>query len=204
MDAIGAKLSGSPVLHADETGVRCMGKTHWLHVVSNEELTLYSHSPRRGLEGIRVAGVLPEYSGQLMHDFWGAYDKLEHCEHLRCNAHLLRELKACAEDKHRWATELSDILVEMKQARDQALRDDKDRVAGKRRRELEARYDEWITQGLAKHPVKPKSSGRRGRAKQSREHNLLKRMESKKAEILGFLHEIRLPLTTTSPSETYG
>ncbi len=107
-------------------------------------------------------GVLPEYRNKLMHDFWGAYDKLEHCEHLRCNAHLLRELKSCAEDGHQWAAELSGALITMKQARYQALREEK-------------------------------PPGKKGRVKQSREHNLLKRLKKKKAEIIAFLHDPSLP-----------
>ena len=193
VDEIAAKLSAAAVLHADETGIRCNGKTHWLHVVSDEATTHYSPSPKRGLEGIRVSGVLIDYTGRLMHDFWAAYDKLEHCKHLRCNAHLLRELKACAEDGHPWASELSGTLVEMKKARDEALQNQHTSVSAERRRELEARYDEWIKKGLQKHPQVSKPSGRRGRAKQSREHNLLKRMESKKDEVILFLHEIEQP-----------
>jgi len=193
IEQITAELSAAAVLHADETGIRCEGKTQWLHVVSNEELTLYSHSAKRGLEGISAAGVLPSYDKKLMHDFWGAYDRLEHCQHLRCNAHLLRELKACAEDGHRWASELSGTLVAVKKARDEAVKSEIPTVPEERRRELESRYDKWIKEGLRKHPVVAKPSGRRGRGKQSLEHNLLKRLESKKGEVLGFLHEIELP-----------
>ena len=186
-------LSQAPVLHADESGVRCAGKTHWLHVASTAAHTLYSHSAKRGIEGISAAGVLPDYSGKLMHDFWGPYDKLEHCEHLRCNAHLLRELKACAEDGHRWAKELAATLVAMKQKRDEALHNGSPCVAKRRRTELEARYDRWIRQGLRVHPAVVKTQVKRGRAKQSAEHNLLMRLRDKKDEVLGFLREIALP-----------
>jgi transposase len=149
---IAIALSQAPVLHADETGVRCAGKTHWLHVASTEGLTLYSHSAKRGMEGLSVGAVLPEYRGKLMHDFWGPYDKLEHCAHLRCNAHLLRELKACAEDGHQWAEELAATLVAMKQARDQALQSGSPRVVKRRREELEARYDQWIKKACVPTP----------------------------------------------------
>ena len=94
-----AALIQAPVLHADETGVRCEGKTRWLHVVSNATHTLFSYSPKRGEEGIKVRQVLTEFSGNLIHDFWGAYDTLA-CTHSRCNAHLLHELTACVEDGH--------------------------------------------------------------------------------------------------------
>ena len=83
-------LSQASALHADETGVRCTGKTHWLHVASTATHSFFSHSPKRGTEGFSAAGILPGYQGILVHDFWGAYDQLS-CDHSRCNAHLLRE-----------------------------------------------------------------------------------------------------------------
>ena len=190
---IATALSQATVLHADETGIRCTGKTHWLHVASTAGLTLYSHSAKRGMEGLSAAGVLPQYGGKLMHDFWGPYDKLEHCKHLRCNAHLLRELKACAEDGHQWAAELATTLVAMKQARDEALESQVSCVAKRRRKELEARYDHWIDEGLRVHPTVEKTRVKQGRAKQSTEHNLLKRLRDKKDEVLGFLREVKLP-----------
>ena len=193
LEAITARLKQARVLHADETGIRCTGKTHWLHVLCSETHTLYSHSAKRGIEGISATAVLPGYNGRLMHDFWGPYDKLEHCEHLRCNAHLLRELKACAEDRHRWASELTSTLVAMKQARDEARQSEQKAVPKKRRRELEARYDHWVKKGLSEHPAVGKPIGQRGRAKQSTEHNLLNRLESKKREIIAFQHDISLP-----------
>ena len=89
--------------------------------------------------------------------------------------------------------ELARTLVEMKQARDEALEKERSAVPGGRRRELEARYGKWLRQGLKKHPYIEKPSGQRGRGKQSTEHNLLRRLESKQSEVLGFLHDIELP-----------
>ena len=74
MDEIRDILIQSPVLHADETGVRCCGKTHWLHVVSTASHSLFTYSPKRGVEGFSVGQVLPHFSGTLVHDFWNPYD----------------------------------------------------------------------------------------------------------------------------------
>jgi transposase len=76
VDEIRGTLIAAPVLHADETGVRCAGKTHWLHVASTATHSHFSHSSRRGAEGFSAANILPHYHGILVHDFWGAYDKL--------------------------------------------------------------------------------------------------------------------------------
>lgn len=193
VDEIATRLKQEQVLHADETGIRCAGKTHWLHVLCSETLTHYTHSARRGLEGILASGVLPGYKRRLMHDFWGPYDHLQGCKHSRCNAHLLRELKACIEDGHRWAKEITSVLMAMKSARDEALKNKRQTVPRTRRGELNERYDEWVRKGLREHPEVEKPEGKRGRAKQSTERNLLKRLESRKSEIIAFLHDLRLP-----------
>jgi transposase len=40
--AIKAALRRTPVLHSDETGVRCGGKLAWVHVASTSQLTHYA------------------------------------------------------------------------------------------------------------------------------------------------------------------
>ena len=47
VDRIAGILRTSARLHADETGVRCAGSTHWIHVARSEPHTLFSHSPKR-------------------------------------------------------------------------------------------------------------------------------------------------------------
>ncbi len=185
-------LSQAPVLHGDETGVRCVAKTHWLHVVSNATHTLYSHSPKRGLEGFAVADVLPGYIGTLVHDFWSPYDILE-CDHSRCNAHILRELKACVEDGHVWAENIILALLAMKQATDEARQNGIKVIATKERKRLERQYDTWVAAGLKAHPEQLRSTGKRGRVKQSTEYNLLKRLRDKRKEVLRFLHDLQVP-----------
>lgn len=192
VDEIRDALKSVPVLHADETGVRCVGKTHWLHVVSTATHTLYSHSPKRGVEGFAEAGVLPGYTRILVHDFWGPYDTLE-CEHSRCNAHLLRELKAFAEDGHSWAEHLSGTLLVMKKAADEASQNGNTEIAATQRQRLEGVYDKWVRAGLKAHPEELKPTGRRGRLKQSPEYNLLKRLRDKREEVLRFLHDLSVP-----------
>lgn len=189
---IRTSLTQAPVLHADETGVRCVGKTHWLHVVSSAARTLYSHSPKRGVEGFAAGQVLPNYQGNLVHDFWSPYDTLD-CAHSRCNAHLLRELKACVEDGHRWAENLILALLAMKQAADQARADGEKPIPAARRTHLLSDYDRWVDIGLKAHPERHQPSGKRGRIKQSVETNLLRRLRDKREEVLRFMNDLQVP-----------
>lgn len=193
LDRIASVLRSSPRLHADETGVRCAGQTQWVHVASTETHTLYGHSPKRGREGFAAADVLPGYSGNLIHDFWGAYDTLEHCIHSRCNAHLLRELTSFAEDGQDWAQGLITALLAMKKAADEARQRERSRISPAKLKTLKADYNHWVSSGLAAHPEVEKPSGKRGRAKQSKERNLLLRMKGKRAEVLRFAEDLSVP-----------
>src|SRR3954467_13218898 len=56
-------LSESELVHVDETGLRVAGRLHWLHVASSPRFTVLVCHPKRGMEGIDAAGVLPGFTG---------------------------------------------------------------------------------------------------------------------------------------------
>jgi len=66
-------LQNEPIIHNEETGVRVEGKLHWLHVTCTPYLTYYSMQRKRGKIGIYDIGILPEFNGISVHDFWGPY-----------------------------------------------------------------------------------------------------------------------------------
>ena len=106
------ELLDSPVNHADESGVRVGKKLHWLHVVSNGKWTYYHPHPNRGRKAIDAAGLLPQYKGVLVTDFWKSYLNLD-SEHAFCCAHLLRECQGII-DNHGgvWAADMQALLRE--------------------------------------------------------------------------------------------
>ena len=63
----------------------------WLHSLSTADRTLYHIDSKRGSEAIERMGILEDFKGILVHDFWQAYLSLD-CEHAICNAHIVREL----------------------------------------------------------------------------------------------------------------
>ena len=118
IEKIKESLLVSPVLNKDETGVR-VGKTlHWFHVLGNKTHTLYFSHKKRGNDADKEMGILPAYSGVLVHDHLkGLYDFA--CGHAECNAHILRYLKAAIEGKKRkWAEDMIKLLLEAKAAVD--------------------------------------------------------------------------------------
>ena len=139
------------------------------HVVSNATHPLFSYSPKRGDEGIKPSQVITEFSGNLFHDFSGAYDVLE-CTHSRCNDHLLRELTACIEDGHPWAENVITALLAMKQTADQARAKDEKMIDPAHRARLQKPDDHWVAIDLQAHPEQHKSPNKQGilgRVKQS-------------------------------------
>ncbi len=85
------RLQKSSVIHSDETGMRAKGKNHWMHVVSNDALTHYHFDFHRGKEAIERAGILPNYTGTVIHDRFSPYFNYSF-SHGLCNVHILREL----------------------------------------------------------------------------------------------------------------
>jgi transposase len=82
----------SAVLHADETGWRVNGRTHWLWCFAGRDLTYYQIDASCGAPAL-AKFFQEQFAGTLVSDFWSAYDALAVGDRQRCWVHLLRELK---------------------------------------------------------------------------------------------------------------
>jgi len=89
---IQAEAMTSAVLHADETGWRVNGKTHWLWCFSTPQLTFYMIDRSRGSPALRKF-FQEEFNGILISDFWGAYNAVLCRKRQMCLVHLLRDLE---------------------------------------------------------------------------------------------------------------
>jgi transposase len=123
------RLADAEVAHFDETGLRVAGRLQWVHSASSGKYVLITVHPKRGVEAMDAAGVLPRFTGVAVHDGWAPYDTYAQARHARCNAHLLRELQAVL-DHHNatggqgtwcWAEQAADALCTMKRLVDEAL-----------------------------------------------------------------------------------
>jgi transposase len=179
-------LAASPVLHADETGIRICGKTEWLHVLSTEGSTYLWASDHRGGKAIEEMQVLGRYTGTLIHDCFGSYFSLD-CEHGLCNAHLLRELNFFSEEKgHQWAARMQNLLL-------QALKDPQAKSA----RGWKQNYTRILNEARSEHPYTParRRKKQRGRSARPAVNNLIERFEKHKDSILRFIFEQPVPFT---------
>ncbi len=188
-------VNADGVKHLDETGMRINGRTQWLHVLSTAGLTFYRTSERRGslLAGLR---------GLLVHDHWAPYFTLQGVQHALCHAHHLRELEAVAHlDGAAWAGRLQRLLQRanrvMHSVRQRAIPLPRSLLM-----RLERRYDQVLEAALAEYAAQPPlPSGRRGRPKRCKGHNLALRLERRRAEALRFLHDAKVPFTNNQAEQ---
>lgn len=196
-------LLASPVLHSDESGLRVNGKNHWLHVASTPSATLYTVHAKRGKEAINDAGILPKYEGTSIHDGWASY-WLYDCSHGLCNVHHERELCAVTENTDQpWAKEMGDLLHEIKKAVEASVLSGQTQLDSAVLADFESRYDKTIQQGMLLNPPPVPSSAdkKRGKVKQSKEKNLLDRLDQNRSAVLRFMHDFRVPYSNNQAEQ---
>jgi transposase len=175
--SVRAELAAADVLGGDESGLRVDGRLRWLHAARADELTLLTVSERRGVAGMREAGVLPALRPDtvLVHDGWAPYREFD-VTHALCAAHLLRELTAAADvaGQAGWASAMDRLLCEI----NDTVRAGRDAGADGLHPSLLAtythRYQQIVEAGWAANPDHP--PGQRGKRKRPKHVNLLDRV----------------------------
>ncbi|MDP2660023.1 MAG: IS66 family transposase, partial [Dehalococcoidia bacterium] len=191
--AIKRGIEGAGVAHFDETGMNVGGKTSWLHVASTASLTFYAVEEKRGREAMDKIGLLPDFKGRAIHDGLPSYWQYGQCEHGLCNAHHLRELTFVEEQLTQpWAKDLKELLLEMKQAVDDARGRGLAQLSGGVKQEFAARYDGILEVGLKANPP-PERTGKRGRPKRGKVGSLVDRLREHKGATLAFTEDFVVP-----------
>ena len=180
-------LLASPTVHSDESGIRCQGKLHWLHVTSNALYTYLFVHKRRGKEAIESdQSILTRFFGRLVHDCWSSYFNLAQLKHAVCGAHLLRELQALVENSSKWAVDFQSFLFKTYKTSIQ------DRIAN--RTAIEMEFDAIIVQA-EKEELIPTKTGKKGKLKRTKGRNLLERLHKYKEAVLAFAFDAEVPFT---------
>ena len=185
-------LSGSDVLHADETGVNVAGDRQWLHCAGNDKWTYFTVHKKRGFEAMEAADILPHFNGILCHDHWKTYFRF-HCLHALCNAHHLRELtRAFEQDRQQWAGRMHALLRLINRATHQA-----DGVLNDKEQQKYLRYYHRILGAGEREcpPPTPPEKDKPGRLKRSKARNLLERLGDYQDDVLRFMRDIRASFT---------
>jgi transposase len=192
-EAIKKQLRVSGCVGFDESGAYVNGDREWFHVASAPNLTWYGVHKNRGLKAMDCFGILPEFKGVAMHDFYSSYFKYD-LEHVLCNAHLLRELIFEYEEMgQKWAGFLIDLLVKAKKDVDNCKEGNRKSVSKQITETYSQSFDRIIQSGLRKNPLQPGKPNQRGRPAQSSARNLLDRLKKFKGAYLMFMYDFRIP-----------
>ncbi len=202
VQAIAQAVQASSVVHADETGIRITGKLHWLHCAVTATLTWLAPHAKRGTSAFEALGLLQGVKGVLVHDGLISYKGLD-CTHSLCNAHHIRELVYVHEQENEkiwdpWAQEMIALLL-------QAL-GEVDLAGGPltqaRQAWFEGQWSELLQRGEEFNPQTQRTGmsqdvglGSRGRLKQSKAANLLKRLRDYRQDVWRFMREDGVPFT---------
>jgi hypothetical protein len=178
---IQAQALDSAVLHADETGWRVNGQSHWLWCFTTRDLTFYIIDRSRGSPALKRI-FKKEFAGVLVTDFWSAYNAVVCAHKQKCLPHLLRDIKR-TQHYHRPGGDWPAFSKQLKRLIRDAIR------LSKRRRELPAerfasrrRRLEGRLQELLARPWEERHARR-----------LVKRLRRHRSELFTFLDHPEVP-----------
>ena len=197
VEAIFQVLLDSYVNNCDETGFRVEGALFWLHSVCNALFTYLCVQKKRGAEGMRAIGFLPEYTGIIVTDCLGAYWKFPQLSHALCNAHLLRELRGIYENdpSQTWAKDLRVLLQQMDHCRNEAMRAGQAALSQETVELFQSKYNEILKNAAEANPIPPRKLSQCGKTPKGKVRSLIDRMVEHSSEILLFLEDFRIPFS---------
>lgn len=192
-DELKNELLNQKAINFDETGYYFNTKRNWLLSASTKNLTYYHPHTKRGSEAMDSMGILPNFKGIAIHDFWKSYLTFN-CSHALCNVHHLRDLIFCHEQEgSAWAQKMKDFLLDVKTEVDKAKQDEKTSLELYQIIKFKQQYNEILKEGQKEHPPPKKEKGKRGRQKKSKSRNMLERFDEYQNEILTFMNNFDVP-----------
>lgn len=181
------------VVGFDETGFRVLATRIWLHSYSTDKYAYYEVHAKRGQEAMDDIGILPDFKGIAVHDFWKSYYTYC-CEHALCNAHILRDLIFIKERfEQPWAEELIRLLLKMKAAKEKAIEQGKSCFSRPTLQKYRDQYQQIIQKGFDLNPFKPPEKKSKGRYAKPPPRNLLNRLNDYKEDVLRFFTDFKVP-----------
>jgi len=188
-EVIKSKIVEQKVAHADETGMRVLGKLHWLHTATTLLYTyLFIHEKRGAIALESNKSILNRLTGWLVHDCWSSYFSFKGFKHAICGAHILRELEGLVERREsKWPKVFKAFLMMVYEMPFE------ERV--KRRKQIEDRYSLICNIGEKEEPPPKKTKGKRGRYKRTKGRNLVERLIREQHAVLAFAFNKNVPFT---------
>jgi len=192
-DRLKELLTYHQVVGFDETGFRVSAKRQWLHSYSTDKHAYYEVHQLRGYQAMKDIGILPDFRGIAVHDFWKSYFRFD-CRHASCNAHLLRDLIFIKERfEQPWAKQLIDFLINLKTLKENAIAAGKTTFSKATFKKYRSQYDTLVQKGFLVNPFKPPEEKTKGRYKKTPPRNLLERLRDYADDVLRFFQDFQVP-----------
>jgi transposase len=196
LDTLKDRLVSSALLHVDETFDQVGTDTMWFHVATNELYTFLVASMTRGRSAPDEAGVLPDYTGVMVHDRLAMYFAYDQATHAICLAHITRELAAVGIGWDQgWANDMAALLLEMNTAAHGARDKGKHQLPRRVLAAFLARYDELANAGLVANPP---PVGRKRDTLEAAGYNLAAALVKLKPEATRFACDLDVPFTNNA------
>ena len=179
-------LAKSDLAHADETSININGSKRWLHTVGTDVVAHFGMHVNRGKKATQEIGILPSFTGILVHDHWKSYFTYENILHVLCNAHHLRELKFFDEQHSmKWANKMYCLLNKINNHKQELIKKSKFSFCRRMIKKYETEYDDIL------------KSAQREQAKRGTidSHNLMHRLKDFKEATLLFMYDFSVPFT---------
>lgn len=185
-------LLQSIVAHFDETGLRVLGKLHWLHTCCTSLFSYLFIHAKRGKKALRDKdSLLPHFKNWAIHDCWSSYFNFTQSLHGICGAHILRELTALEEKQIQWAGWFKRYLLTLYHLSDKG----KSRLSPDQQQKALRLFDKiWTYADIIEPPPKKSTSGR-GKPKATKGRNLLSRFKKHQQALLAFAFYEQVPFT---------
>jgi transposase len=203
-----SQLSQSPVVYADETGTRVGVVKAWVHTLSTKLLTLLVVHPKRGVDALVDIGVLPGYTGTVVHDGYASYDTMTDAFHAQCSAHLIRHLKAVAETPAfaGWANDMICLLSEANTAAQEAFNAGYHAIEADLADDIETRYRAILDVAFGLLPAgnKPRLRHHGGWSSEQRAAwNLATRLHDDIDQVLRFIDDTNVEATNNIAERSF-
>lgn len=184
------QLMDALVVHVDESPIKINGEQYYLHNISDGLHTLQYVTKHRSQDDIDKFGFLKNYKGIIVHDHYTMYYNYG-SDNAECNVHVLRYLNAvCDFTNHKWAKNLKELLLEMKELKEEYQSKDIKKLSEEEFNSFKEKYLKILNDGKEEMKVDYKTN-----AYKDDERNLLNRLIKYCDNHLLFLKKFFVPFS---------
>lgn len=185
-------------VHLDDTGERVDCMLRWMHIASTEMITHLEMHDKHGTLDYKDISILPDRTGWVVYDGYHSNNQYSEARHVLCNTQHLRELLIIHERYLQpWTRQMLKMLLEIKQAVENAQRSWFSSLSPVHIADFENRYSELLDQRLKTNlplPVQdPPVPKKRGRIEQSPPKNLEDHLHKHQHFVLAFMYDFKVP-----------